>query len=88
MLESSEPQLLLHGMRLDLAIEPGASIRQITVHVGGLTSTSSCIFLYLLFLVVKHCGIQACNAHSGTQGVTLMSIVNLSHYLLLLNCVE
>ncbi len=45
-LESSEPQLLLHGIRSDLAIEPGVSIWQNTVHVGGLTSTSSCIFCF------------------------------------------
>ena len=36
-----------HGIRSDLAIEPGASIRQITVHVGGLTSKSSCIFYHI-----------------------------------------
>ncbi len=30
-LESSESQLLLHCIRFDLAITPGASIRQITV---------------------------------------------------------
>ena len=33
----TKPQLLLHGIRSNLAIEPGAC-------VGGLTSTSSCIF--------------------------------------------